>query len=208
MSIDALTLPLANLVNVRGGYPFRSAIPESRRGVVRVVQMKDVDPAGGIDWTHLIPTDLIGRRTPDWLESGDILFVTRGNRLFATCLDAPPLPTICSPHFFHLRAKSTARVLPQFLAWQINQPPLQRKLQAAAEGSSQLSIRRPELEALPISLPSLDDQKRIVRLAHSASRERSLLQALIRNREQHLEAIAVLLSQADGTTEQQAQKSP
>ena len=205
MSIDARSLIVSSLADVRAGYPFRGAIGDVRGGSVGVVQMKDVDPAGGVDWARVIKTDLAGRGTPNWLEPEDLLFVSRGNRFFAVCLDKPPLPAICSPHFFHLRVRSAAQVLPRFLAWQINQPPLQRKLQAAAEGSSQLSIRRAELEALPISLPTLEDQERIVRLAHTASRERSLLQALIRNREQHLEAIAVLLSQADGPTEQQAQ---
>lgn len=208
MVIDVRFENLVGLTDLRAGFPFRGAISDVRGGSVGVVQMKDVDPDGGVDWAHVIKTDLAGRGTPDWLESEDILFVSRGNRFFAVCLDAPPLPAVCSPHFFHLRVKSPAQVLPRFLAWQINQPPLQRKLQAAAEGSSQLSIRRPELEALTISLPTLEDQERIVRLAHTASRERSLLQALIRNREQHLQAIAVLLSQADGTSEQQAQKSP
>ena len=205
MLIDVLFEDLASLAVVRAGYPFRGAISDVRGGTVGVVQMKDVAPTGGVDWSGVIKTDLAGRSTPDWLESDDILFVSRGNRFFAVCLDKPPLPAVCSPHFFHLRVRSAAQVLPRFLAWQINQPPLQRKLQAAAEGSSQLSIRRPELEALLISLPTFEDQERIVRLADTASRERSLLQALIRNREQHLEAIAVLLSQADGPTEQQAQ---
>lgn len=199
MSIDAIFIPLSACADVKAGYPFRGAIDEVPDGGIGVVQMKDVDPAGAVRWNSVIKTDLAGRKNPDLLEQGDLLFVSRGNRFYAVCLDAPPLPAICSPHFFHLKIKPSASVVPQFLAWQLNQPPLQRKLQAAAEGSSQLSIRRPELEAMPICVPSLDDQRGILRIVDAARRERLLLQALIRNREQQLESIADSLSNATVT---------
>jgi restriction endonuclease S subunit len=82
------------------------------------------------------------------------------------------------------------------LAWQINQPPFQRQLQQAAEGSSQLSIRRPVLESLTLSLPSLADQQRIVALADLARRERHTLNQLIHNREQQLQGLAEDLAHA------------
>ena len=206
--IDVRSSFLEDCAEVRAGYPFRGAIDEVPDGGIRVVQMKDVDPTGTVQWAATIRTDIASRKAPDWLEPGDILFVSRGNRFYAVCLDPPPFAAVCSPHFFHLKVRPAAGVLPRFLAWQLNQPPLQRKLQAAAEGSSQLSIRRPELEALPISVPSIDHQQRIVQLIDAARHERALLQALIRNREQHLEAIASGLSQTIGTAEHPAQHTP
>ena len=160
------------------------------------VQMKDVEPERGIDWHGVLRTELPGRREPDWLLRGDVLFVSRGTRFYAVCIDEPPGPAVCSPHFFHLRVMPRAGVLPAFLAWQINQPPVQRQLRQAAEGSNQLSIRRPVLEALSLSVPSLADQQRIVALAELARQERQTLYQLIRNREQELEALAEKLALA------------
>jgi hypothetical protein len=194
--IDARILRLCEVADLRAGYPFRGAIDPIPGGSVGVVQMSDIDPARGVDWSGVLRTELSGRKPPEWLAQDELLFVPRGNRFYAVCLDAPPLRSVCSPHLFHLRVRPSVRLLPAFLAWQLNQSPLQRHLHAAAEGSSQVSIRRADLEALPISVPSLEDQQRVVSMALAAGRERSLLHALIRNREQQFEAMALSLLEA------------
>jgi hypothetical protein len=156
--------------------------------------MRDLTLDGSVRWADVIRTELAGRRAPDWLVPGDLLLVARGNRYYAASLAAVPGRAVCGPHLFHLRLKSGAPVLPEFLAWQINQLPLQRVLRKAAEGSSQLSIRRPELEALQISVPSMSNQKKVAHLAGLALRERDLLTSLIRNREHQLETLATELA--------------
>ncbi|MBJ7309420.1 restriction endonuclease subunit S [Rugamonas sp. CCM 8940] len=196
MMIDANILHIAEVADVRGGYPFRGSIEEWMDGSALAVQMKDVDPEHGVSWPGVIRTELAGRKQPDWLKEGDILVVSKGARFYAVCLDHPPRPAVCSPHFFHLQVKSSVAVLPAFVAWQINQPPFQRQLLQAAEGSSQLSIRRPVLEALTLSIPSLGDQRRIVALVELARQERQTLKQLIRNRELQINALADALFQA------------
>lgn len=190
MAIDALTSCVGQLAELKGGYPFRGSIEESADWEALAVQMKDVDPERGVDWACATRTALAGRKHPDWLKAGDVLFVSKGARFYAVCIDEPPSPAVCSPHFFHLHVMPQAPLLPAFMAWQINQPPFQRQLQQAAEGSSQLSIRRPVLESLTLILPSLADQHRIVALADLASQERRALHNLIHNREQQLHALA------------------
>ncbi len=188
--IDATIFTVAELLHLQGGYSFRGSIDESADGDALAVQMKDVDPEHGVNWSGVIRTTLTGRKQPDWLRAGDILVVSKGARFYAVCVDEPPHPAVCSPHFFHLRVKLSVAVIPAFIAWQVNQPPFQRQLQQAAEGTSQLSIRRPVLEALTLSIPSVADQHRIVALAELARQERQTLTQLIRNREQQLNALA------------------
>ncbi len=188
--IDAKCFTVAELLHLQGGYPFRGSIEESGDGDALAVQMKDVDPEHGVNWSGVMRTNLTGRKQPDWLKTGDILVVSKGARFYAVCVDEPPHPSVCSPHFFHLQVAPSIAAIPAFIAWQINQPPFQRQLQQAAEGTSQLSIRRPVLEALTLSIPSLADQHRIVALAELARQERQTLIQLIRNREQQLNALA------------------
>lgn len=194
--IDAIQKSLGDLAEFRVGYPFRGAIEPVAGGSVAVVQMKDVSATEAIKWEVVVRIELAGRREPDWLASGDVLFVARGNHYYAATLEGVPNRSICGPHLYHLRLKRGSAVLPGFLAWQINQPPIQRLLRQAAEGTNQLSIRRAELEALPISVPSMADQEHIVRLAEVAARERALLDQLIRNRERQLSALAFALAGA------------
>jgi hypothetical protein len=192
--IDAEAVRLGALAEIRAGYPFRGPVEQVSEGPVGVVQMRDLTLDGSVRWADVVRTELAGRRVPDWLVPGDLLLVARGNRYYAASLAEVPGRAVCGPHLFHLRLKSGAPVLPEFLAWQINQSPLQRVLRKAAEGSSQLSIRRPELEALQISVPSMSNQKKVAQLAGQALRERDLLTSLIRNREQQLETLATELA--------------
>lgn len=190
MPIAALNFQLKALVSLKAGHPFRGSIEESADGDVLAVQMKDVDPEQGVHWHGAARTRLAGRKHPDWLKAGDVLFVCKGARFYAVCIDQPPAPAVCSPHFFLLEVAAQVPLLPAFLAWQINQPPFQRQLLQAAEGSSQLSIRRPVLESLTLCLPSLQDQQRIVDLAALAGQERQALRQLIHNRERQLHTLA------------------
>lgn len=192
--IDAKTELLGYLTEIRAGYPFRGPVESIPDGSVSVVQMRDVAVDGSVHWKDVVRTELAGRREPDWLLRGDLLLVARGNRYYAACVGQVPRTAVCGPHLFHLQVRAGVAVLPEFLAWQINQPPLQRVLRKAAEGSSQLSIRRPELEALPIVVPSLAEQEKIVGLVRLAMHERILLTSLIKNRERELELLATALT--------------
>jgi hypothetical protein len=194
--IDAQLKTLDSVADFRTGYPFRGAIEPAEGGAVAVVQIKDLSPSKEVAWDAVVRTELKGRRAPEWLKPGDILLVARGNRYYAVALENVPGSAVCGPHLYHVRLKDGAGILPQFLAWQINQPPIQRLLGQAAEGSNQLSIRRAELEGLPVSVPALVFQEHIVQLAATAERERALLNQLVLNRERQMSALAFALTDA------------
>ena len=100
---------------------------------------------------------------------------------------------VCSPHFFVLRVINPESLLPEFLAWLINQKPAQEYLQQAATGSHILNITRGAIENLPVAIPPLEMQRSLVALAEQARRERELMQALIDNRQSQLDAISTLI---------------
>lgn len=193
---DALNINLIGLAEVRAGYPFRGAVPLVEHGSVRAVQMRDITSAAGVDWSGCALTELESHKSsPDWIVSGDILFAPRGNRYYGVHVESVPGQAVCGQHLFHIRLRDTAQILPAFLTWQINQPPLQKLLFKMAEGSSQLSIRRSMLETLPLTVPALRVQESILALARSADQERTIYTALIKSREKQLEALANGLAQ-------------
>lgn len=181
---------LVDLVDLIPGHPFRGKIPEAPESRVRVVQMKDVASGQGVSWDNTLRTIIAGKRQPDWLRTGDVLFQVRGKKNLAVHLDHVPLKAVCSPHFFLLRVKPEAHLLPEFLAWQLNQNPAQRYFEKAAEGSRQVSIRKPLLAALPLTAPEIETQKKVAALAELVRIEADALKKLIKNREQMLQALA------------------
>lgn len=180
---------LSYLVDIQGGHPFRGSIPADPEGNAYALQICDASPEGVVDWAALTRTSLDAHKNIAWLRPGDIVFAARGQNNYALCLDEVPVPAVCSQYFFLLRIKSSA-VLPGFLAWQMNRQPAQRYFAKHAEGSNQIGIRRGVLEALPIVVPTIEQQQRIAALDKAAHEERKALQALIHNRELQLDALA------------------
>ncbi|WP_407279274.1 hypothetical protein U5817_00020 [Aromatoleum evansii] len=187
---------LKRLVSVQAGHPFRGRVPQVKGGNAFALQMRDVNPHGEVAWDGLVQTQVDNTKAVQWLEPGDVVFVARGARNYAVCLREVPKPSVCSQYFFLLRIKSPT-LLPEFLAWQINRAPAQRYLASNAEGSDQLSIRRPVLEALPVAVPTIHQQQLIVALAETAVHEQQQLEALIRNRQRQLDALALELFSND-----------
>jgi hypothetical protein len=181
---------LSELATISAGHPIRDAVRDVAGGDVAVVQIRNVRADTGVDWAAVARTNLSGRREPDWLKPGDVLFSARGQRNVAVCLDEPPLKAVCSPHFFLIRVTENRSVLPEFLAWQMNLPSAQQYFAQSATGSYIKSIRRQVLESLSLLIPSLDRQRLLVGLARTAQREKEILERLIVNRQQELERIA------------------
>ncbi|MCC8442084.1 restriction endonuclease subunit S [Xanthomonas cannabis] len=190
MSNHAINFTLSELANTRMGYPFRGAIPEVADGSVRVIQTRDVTRTGLCAYNALVATEVEGRKEPDWLQDQDIVFIARGAHTFAALAQAPPPRTLCSPHIYVIRVKASHRLLPAFLAWQLNQAPAQRYLRQSAEGSNQLSIRRAVLDSTLIRLPPLQVQHAAIAIDQAAQAERATLHALIDNRTTELAIFA------------------
>ena len=176
---------------IAAGYPLRGAVDELNGGDVAIIQMRNVDPAAGVNWDEVQRIALPSKRPPAFLAAGDIIFTTRGTRNFALALDDVEGQAVCSPHFFVIRALDPGRIAPEFLAWQINQRPAQEYFQREATGSHILNIRREVIENLHLVIPPLATQRAIAALAKTASDERAALTKLIDNRNQQLEAIAL-----------------
>ncbi len=71
--------------------------------------------------------------------------------------------------------------MPEFLAWQLNQRPLQTYFDRAAEGSVTKSVRRAVLGEARINIPPLEKQQQILALYKTLQKEKSLYADLIRN---------------------------
>ncbi len=189
---------LSELVIIQAGYPFRGAIQNIPTGSVKAVQAKDISELGVLCCDDLIVTELSGKREADWLKQGDILFIAKGAKHVASFVDRDLERTTCAPSLFllHIKPQWLDLVDPLFITWQLNQMPLQQYFQRSAEGSMQISIRKPVLAAAPIALPDLQTQRTIAKLYSASLKENELLYKLINNRQQQLNAIAAELMQS------------
>jgi len=184
-------LVLKNAARIEAGYPFRGKIPEDATSEVLAVQMKDTHSQTGVDWESCIRTELTGKQPSQWLEEGDILLAARGNQNYAVLINASigERRAVAAPHFFVIRCDREL-LLPEFLHFLLNSASCQRYFQRESEGTLTKSIRRSTLENAPIAIPDLQTQYSLVRLSETLFEERRQAEALIRNGDQILNAIA------------------
>ncbi|SDY75260.1 restriction endonuclease subunit S [Nitrosomonas sp. Nm33] len=190
---EVIIVRLKQIATVSSGYPFRGKISEVADSNVVVVQMKDVSLQEGIHWASCLTTELTGKRAPGWLQPGDILVAARGSHNYAIPVDESLLragtEAVAAPHFFVVSIMHKT-VLPQYLAWLLNQNPCQRYFEQNAEGTLTKSIRRSVLENAPVAVPPLAKQQAIINLANAIKQERQIMEQLLRNHEHLLNTIA------------------
>lgn len=197
-------VPLEALAEIKPGYPFRGALKHDPKGSARVVQVRHLDPEHGFGTScredAFDRVTLEGKRKPDYLQPGDLLFISRGSRFFAAVVpDEIPAGTVCTPHFFLIRLTEAAwgKLSPEFLAWQINHHDAQAYLARWGQGTVQHSVTKQQLKALPVTIPDLDRQALVVAFHRAALQEATQLQALIDNRAQQMQALgSTVLAQA------------
>jgi len=185
-----MILPLEKTAAIEPGYPFRGSIKTQQPGSIAVIQMRDAALEQGLKTNDLAHVELPGKKTPDWLMTGDLLFVARGNNNFAVYVNQLSEKTVCTPHFFQIRIKSSIDLLPEFLAWQINQTPAQGYFSRLAQGSVLRNIKKSELATLPVVIPPLETQQKIIAVDRLTKKETQLLEALVDNRRQMMNTIA------------------
>ncbi len=181
---------LSDYAQVLPGHPFRGKIKMGQDGHSFVVRMKDVDSNKGINWKSLMRVQLGGRKSPILLQHDDIMFAARGVKNYAIYLDSPLENSVLSPHFFLIRALPDSALLPEFLAWQINQAPAKKYFTSLCEGSFTVSIRRTVLESLPIKVPSLAEQKKVIQFVRCLKQLKQVIRTLEYNNESLMAAIA------------------
>lgn len=197
---------LNRLATIQPGYPFRGKLDLSFDGDTFVVQFRHIVEGGRLNDRQGATLDrvgLTGRKEPDYLRRGDVLFMAKGTRNDAALIVDVPPNTVCTPNFYRIRLKPEADILlPEFLHWQLNHRDAQRYFAMCCQGSAAPSITKSQLETLPISIPPLEAQRVMVDLAETAAREQDLLNQLIENRQRMVVAAGHRILHPDNKDDQ------
>ena len=188
---------IGNTCTILSGYTFRRKLLPAEQDGTLTLQLGDVSPDGHIDpgrltrvaFDDLPERYLVGR--------GDVIFRSRGEPNIAVALDDRFVePVLAVLPLFVLRPKQDI-ILPEYLAWAIDQPTSQRHFDRVARGTTMRMVPRSGLEILEISVPPIETQRRIVAIDALAERERSLT-ILAANKRRAITG-QILYDQATGT---------
>jgi restriction endonuclease S subunit len=183
---------LSDIARIRSGYLFRGKIEADSQGKYRVIQIGDLSHTGKLSIGSLIRINLHGIKKSQLVVKGDVLFISRGRRKQAVAVTEELGNAIASSHLFVLHPDE--RVLPEYLAWYINQSPAQRYLEEHSTGSNVSLINIKALARLPVRMPPLEMQQRIVEIHHLSLLENELIEQIRNKRHSMIEAALLELS--------------
>ncbi len=173
------------------GYQPRQAVKADNGGTHWLIQMRDLQENGTLRRESL--TQFVPERAPEpyIVREGDVLFQVRGWNHWAGVVRGLDDCTLAANHFYILRP-DTGRVLPEYLAWYINQTEAQRYFQKGAHGSGNVTVvPRAIFESLEIPVPSLAVQEYIIALDRLQWREQEVTTLLQKKRAQWLHALSL-----------------
>ena len=180
---------LAALSDIHSGYTARGRLDPLPEGGVPALQLRDVGTDGQAPGPNFQRYDLGKLSERYFVRGGEVIFRSRGQPNAAAAIRDPlPEPVVVIVPLVIVRPDRD-RVLPEYLAWAINQPDAQRRLGAEAQGTSLRMIPMAVLENLEIAVPDLPMQKRIVEIDALARQEGQLLRQLAARRETLVSAI-------------------
>ncbi|HPH37331.1 MAG TPA: hypothetical protein PL108_06700 [Sediminibacterium sp.] len=165
---------LQDISDIKIGFPGQ---PEEE-GNLLFLQVRQFNDDGNIIPNSADYTKLDEKSGSHLLKEGDVLFVGKGNRLFAWCYKETTTPTVASSSFFVLRP-DTNRVHPEYLAAYLNAPQTKAAFQQLGAGTNIFSIRKSELGAFQIPLLSMEMQQKVAALAYLHQKEVQLAKEII-----------------------------
>lgn len=180
---------LAELCDIHSGYTARGRLEPLPETGVPALQLRDVGTDRETPGPNFPRYDLGKLADRYFVRGGEVVFRSRGepNTAAAICDPLPEPAAVIVP--LVIMRPDKERLLPEYLAWSINQPDAQRRLGAEAQGTSLRMIPMVVLENLDIAVPDLHTQKRIVELNALGRQEGHLLRQLATRREELISAI-------------------
>jgi len=180
---------LSELSDIHSGYTARGKLDPVPEGGVPALQLRDVGTTGDMSGPDFQRYHLNNLSDRYFVRGGEVVFRSRGEPNAAAAIPDPlPEPVVVIVPLVIVRP-DRSRILPEYLAWVINQPDAQRQLGAEAQGTNLRMIPKTVLENLEIAVPDLTTQRSIVELNALARQEGQLLSQLATRRETLLSTI-------------------
>ena len=179
-----MNMRLSNVAKLQFGFYSKP----DKGGSVKYLQAKHFDNTGGLYAEIDTYIEKDAKNESHLLKDGDLLFAGKGFRNFAWTYSADIGDSVASSIFFVIRPNKD-KVYPEFLTTLFNTPKYQTYFQSLGAGSSITSIRKSELEAMTINLPSLEVQKEIVEIKKLHQRDLLLSKEIIMKKENRFQSV-------------------
>ena len=183
------TYLLKDIADVRTGYSFRSKLEPDLEGNVLVVQLKELSAKNKINISTAVKINMQDVSDNYLLQKDDLVFRSRGMDSTAAIMDITANNVILSAPFQRIRLHDTSKIIPEYLLWYINSKDAQFYFSANKTGTSVTMISTAVLADLPVIVPPVEIQKKIVEINTLSEKEIELQEELIKKKKLLTETI-------------------
>lgn len=182
-----MKLRLAEVADIRTGFPFREKVLHDPAGTLAVVQMKDVDESAGLTGVGTLRIqDDPKRYHRHLLQQGDVLLQSKGQKFPSATVDRD-IHGVAALGLYVLRPNEV--VVPDYLAWLLSHHTVLAGLQAIARGTYIPFLAKGDLEELRIPVPTLEVQRQVAEVFRLRSASRRLERRLQLLQDQYADAM-------------------
>ena len=165
---------LGDISEIQVGYQSREGIRAHLDGSHFLLQVRDFNNLHQVDWSNLTRFTPASSMTKSEIQPGDVLFLAKGQDNFACPVNRVTNHVLAANSFYILRPDQ-ATILPDYLAWWLNQAPAQEFIQLNRSGSSLPFLSVSALSRLEVRIPPIKVQRKIGELELLRKKEADLL---------------------------------
>lgn len=176
------TYLLKKIADIRTGYSFRAKLEPDSEGNILVVQLKELSDENTIDISTAVKINMQDISENYLLQKDDLVFRSRGMDSTAAIMNITANNVILSAPFQRIRLRDASKILPEYLLWYINSKNAQTYFSANKTGTSVSMISTAVLADLPVVVPTLEIQKKIIEINILFEKEIELQEELIRKK--------------------------
>lgn len=183
-------LLLKDVAEVQMGYSFREKPLLMLDGGIGLIQMRDLQSKNTVNLETVDRVHVETLHEKHLVQPGDIIFRSRGQNLTPALVEGYlPEPHVVSAPLFRIRIMNEKNILPTYVMWCLVQDSAQAYFSAHRVGTHGGMINKTTLDNLPIPVPPIETQQKIIEIANLADRESGLLKAVSEKRHALISAI-------------------
>ena len=165
---------LSDISEILVGYQSREGIRAYPDGSHFLLQARDFNTLHQVDWSNLTRFTPAGSTAKSEIQQGDVLFLAKGQENFA-CPVTRSVNHVLAANSFYILRPDRATILPEYLAWWLNQTPAQEYIKLNRSGSSLPFLSVSALSRLEVPIPPIEVQRKIGELELLRKKEADLL---------------------------------
>lgn len=184
------TACINEFARIQVGYQARERIQPNLDGSHVLLQAKDINNSGEIDWDSLIRFFPKSSMSKAQLQNGDVIFLAKGYENTSISVTHLAENVLASNSFYILRINQ-AFIIPDYLSWWINQAPAQEYIKLNRGGSYLPFLSVTALSQLEVPIPSLEKQRTIAKIETLRKKEIFLLDSYLSKKNAWINKICV-----------------